>query len=192
MKNNMRRVPWQHACMLLDATLAALAVTGASDRERAFADWWDMAAQVRENDRTLYLVGNGASASMASHFAADLSKNAAIRAQVFTDLSQITAIGNDVGFEHIYAVPLARYARPGDMLVAISSSGRSPNIVSAVHAARQAGVFIVTLSAFAEDNPLRQMGNLNFYVPARSHGLAVTCHAAILHHWMDGLVVEHD
>lgn len=182
---------WAAAVNTLSACLENMLVTNAQGQayaaDMAFQQWYDFTKRVRTTDGTVYLIGNGASASMASHFATDLSKNARIRAQVFTDLSQVTAIGNDVSFEQIYAIPLQRNARPGDMLVAISSSGKSPNILAAVKAAHMCNVHVVTLSGFAENNPLRTYGALNFYVPAHSYGLAETSHAAILHHWMDAL-----
>lgn len=187
----MRHHSWLAAVEALSDCLEGLRVSDAQGREmasdQAFQHWQALAEDVRTADGTVYLIGNGASASMASHFATDLSKNARIRAQVFTDLSQVTAIGNDLSFEQIYAIPLRRNARPGDMLVAVSSSGKSPNILAAVEAARACCVHVVTLSAFAEDNPLRSCGVLNFYVPAASYGLAETSHAGILHHWMDSL-----
>lgn len=157
--------------------------------DAAFQCWQDATECVRKTDGSVYLIGNGASASMASHFATDLSKNARIRAQVFTDLSQVTAIGNDVSFDQIYAIPLKRSARAGDMLVAISSSGKSTNILAAVEAAHACNVHVVTLSGFAEDNPLRTKGMLNLYVPAHTYGLAETSHAALLHHWMDKMEI---
>jgi D-sedoheptulose 7-phosphate isomerase len=71
------------------------------------------------------------------------------------------------------------------MLVAISSSGRSANILAAVRLAKRLGVTIITLSAMSPRNPLRSLGALNAFVPAPVYGLAETCHAAILHQWMD-------
>jgi D-sedoheptulose 7-phosphate isomerase len=71
------------------------------------------------------------------------------------------------------------------MLVAISSSGRSPNILAAVDAAEELGLTVVTLSAKDAENPLRRRGHLNLYVAAETYGLAETSHAAALHWWMD-------
>lgn len=187
----VHQTSWAGAIEALSGCLEQLRVTDAQGREitsdTAFQIWQAIAEEVRAAGGTVYLVGNGASASMASHFATDLSKNARIRAQVFTDLSQVTAIGNDVSFDQIYAIPLKRNARSGDMLVAISSSGTSSNILAAVEAAHSCNVHVVTLSAFAADNPLRSRGVLNFYIPAARYGLAETSHAGILHHWMDSL-----
>lgn len=174
----------------------AHALRGMSTRDRlgralshqeAFRRWRDLTASLRQADRTVYLIGNGASASMASHMAADLAKNAHVRTQVFTDLALMTAIANDISYEDVYAEPLARLMRPGDMLVAISSSGNSPNVVKACQTAADMNGSVVTLSAMGPENLIRSMGDLNFWAPAATYGLAETCHAAILHFWMDSL-----
>lgn len=155
------------------------------DIDTAFDRWIDWTVQIREQKRTIFLVGNGASASMASHVAADLAKNAHVHTEVFTDLALITAIANDLSFQEIFSEPLKRRLVPGDMVVAISSSGRSPNIIRAVRTARELEGKVVTLSAMQRDNPLHSLGDLNFHIPAPSYGMAETCHAAILHYWID-------
>lgn len=158
------------------------------DPDSAFIQWRDRTARIREQGKTVYLIGNGASASMASHFAADLAKNGRVRTGVFTDLSLITAVANDISYESVFSEPLRWQMREGDMLVAISSSGNSPNVLAGCETARSLGGYVVTLSAMKPDNALRSMGYLNFYVPAETYGAAETCHAAILHFWMDQMV----
>lgn len=158
--------------------------------DRAFARWRRMTLDVRRRSGTVYMIGNGASASMASHFAADLAKNAHVHTQVFSDLSLITAISNDMGYQHVFAEPLRRRGKRGDILVAISSSGKSPNVLAACVVARQLGMHIATLSAFSPDNPLRRAGALNAYVAADTYGAAETCHSAILHYWLDQVVED--
>ena len=153
--------------------------------EAGFMAWRTMTLRLRGNRGTIFLAGNGASASMASHMSADLAKNAHLHTEVFSDLSLITAISNDMGYEFVFSEPLSRRARAGDMLVAISSSGRSPNILAAVRVAVKQKLDIITLSAMDADNPLRHSGTLNVYVPAMTYGYAESCHAVILHHWMD-------
>ena len=159
----------------------------ALSQQEAFLQWRSATISLRQAGHTIYLVGNGASASMASHMAADLAKNAHVRTQVFTDLALMTAIANDISYEDVYAEPLARHIRPGDMLVAISSSGNSPNVVKACQVASDMDASVVTLSAMNSENRIRSMGQFNFWVPASTYGLAETCHAAILHFWMDSL-----
>lgn len=172
--------------------LAAISFRGLNSEEMpvecGFRAWGEAARRLRGVEGTLFLVGNGASSSMCSHFAADISKNAGIRTQIFTDAALLTAVGNDESFEEIYAVPLRGHGRPGDMLLAISSSGASPNIVAAIAVARKLGMSIVTLSAMSPANACRSLGDLNIYVPATTYGLAESAHAAILHYWADGLV----
>lgn len=158
--------------------------------EQAFKTWIGLTHSTRKLGKTVYFVGNGASASMASHFAADLAKNAHVHTEVFTDLSLITAIANDISFDEVFSEPLSRRLTKGDMLVAISSSGKSPNILRAAETAKNLGGRIITLSAMDFDNPLRNMGDINFYVPAKSYGMAETCHAALLHFWIDQLLLN--
>ncbi len=102
----------------------------------------------QERGATIFLCGNGGSASMATHFAADLNKTT-IRPDLFASARRfraisladnpalITAWGNDVAYERIFAEQLHNFAQPGDVLFAISGSGRSPNIVAAIQAARE-------------------------------------------------------
>ncbi len=183
---------WESYVYELSALLQVLSFRGAKGQElgaeEGFRRWQAMTLRLRYNRGTIFLIGNGASASMASHIAADLAKNAQLHTEVFSDLSLITAISNDQGYEQVFSEPLSRRARSGDMLVAISSSGRSLNILKAVRVANRRRMNIVTISAMKAGNPLRRSGTLNGYVPAATYGFAESCHATILHHWMD--VVE--
>ncbi len=180
---------WSRNVICLTTFLEGMVVSDGGGRplehDQAFGFWTQATEAIRERAGTVYLVGNGASASMASHLSADLAKNGHLHTEVFSDLSLITAIANDLDYSEVFAVPLRRRMKPGDMLVAISSSGGSPNVLKAASAARELGGLVATLSAMRADNPLRQMGDLNFYVSAPTYGEAETCHAAILHHWMD-------
>ncbi len=184
---------WTNQVSNLKKCLTSLSIRSKVGDEMApdsgFMQWRDQTLQIREERKTLYLIGNGASASMASHFAADLAKNGRVRTQVFTDLSLITAVANDVDYASVFSEPLRWQMTPGDMLVAISSSGNSPNVLAGCETARSMGGYVVTLSAMKPDNALRSLGDLNFYVPAETYGAAETCHAAILHFWMDQMLL---
>lgn len=157
------------------------------EQDEGFRYWTAVTSSIREHSRCVFMIGNGASASMASHISADLAKNGRLHTEVFSDLSLITAIANDMGYDEVFAEPLRRRMKVGDMLVAVSSSGNSPNVLKAAQEARRLGGFVVTLTAMSSGNPLRASGDLNFYVSAHTYGEAETCHAAILHHWMDYL-----
>ena len=167
---------WTQNISELNTILKTMSVSDKSgdtlDNETAFSLWKEKTLEIRTKDKTIYFVGNGASASMASHFSADSAKNGGIRTRVFTDLSLITAIANDISYEEVFAEPLRWYMKKGDMLVSISSSGNSPNVVRAVKMARSLGGIIITLSAMGENNEIRKMGDLNFYISAQTYGLA--------------------
>ena len=169
--------------------LGALVVTNRDGRELAVADgvaqWVAMTRATQQRDAHLYIIGNGGSAGMASHMAADAGKNAGLSAMAFNDSALLTATGNDLAYDQVFALPLERLGRAGDMLIAISSSGNSPNIVRALEVARRLGVGTVTLSAMRADNRARTLGDLNFYVPLPRYGWAESAHQVILHYWFD-------
>jgi D-sedoheptulose 7-phosphate isomerase len=133
----------------------------------------------------LFFIGNGGSAGISSHMATDYSKNGGIRASSLTDGSTITCLANDYGYEHVFEKQIEWHARGGDILIAISSSGRSQNILNAVKAARERGCIVYTFSGFAADNPLRVTGDLNFYLTNSEYGFVEVGHLALLHTILD-------
>ncbi len=172
--------------------LAGLEVTDRSraavPAERAFETWTSWTNELKASRGTCYFAGNGASATMASHFAIDGTKNAGVNSLAFNDIASLTAIGNDLGYDETFAFPLRRFARPGDLLVTISSSGNSPNILRAIAAARELGLRLITLSGMKPDNQSRGQGDLNFYIPARTYGIVESSHAVVLHCWLDHMM----
>jgi len=180
---------WPDYICAASAVLRDLAVTSddgaALSPADGFRQWVALAHDGHARAQRIYFIGNGASAMMASHFAADASKNAGLSAMAFNDASLLTAIANDVAFDEIFALPLARLARAGDLAIAISSSGNSPNIVRGIEAARAIGMRIVTLTGMRPDNRARAAGDLNFYVPAERYGWVECAHQLILHYWLD-------
>lgn len=134
----------------------------------------------------LMFIGNGGSAGIASHMAIDYSKNGGLRSLAFNDGAALTCLGNDLGYENVFAKQIELHARGGDVLIAISSSGRSPNILRAAAAARAVGVgFVLTLSGFSPDNPLRRLGDANLHVPSDQYGFVEISHLALCHAALD-------
>jgi D-sedoheptulose 7-phosphate isomerase len=133
----------------------------------------------------LMFVGNGGSAGICSHMATDFAKNAGLPALAFNDGAQLTCLGNDLGQAEVFAYPVRLHGGAGDLLIAISSSGRSANILNAVAAARGVAAHVVTLSGFAADNPLRRAGDFNLYVPADEYGFVEVAHQAWCHALID-------
>lgn len=147
----------------------------------------ELCRRARKNNKAA-IIGNGGSAAIASHIAIDLLKNCGIPAIAFNDASFLTCISNDLGYEHVFEKPVDMLAREGDVLFAISSSGKSANILNAARKAREKGCLVVTLSGFNKDNPLRRAGEVNFYVPSISYGYVEIIHLAICHVIVDSIM----
>ena len=140
----------------------------------------------------IMFIGNGASASIASHMSTDYSKNGGMRAIAFNDAALLTCLSNDCGYENVFGKSVEMFADEGDILVAISSSGQSENILNGVRAAKELGVHVVTLSGFSPDNRLRPMGEINFHVPDRSYGAVEILHLSICHCILDVIIMDRD
>lgn len=144
-------------------------------------------SQSRKGGKIIF-IGNGGSCAIASHMAADLLKNAEIAALAFNDASLLTCIGNDLGYEYVFQKPIERFAQEKDILFSISSSGESKNIIYATEAAKKKRCFVATLSGFNKNNALRQLGDINFYLPSFSYGYVETVHLAIVHFIVDAVI----
>jgi len=141
-------------------------------------------------DRMIFVIGNGGSAANASHFAQDLAKGTRynlnqvkrIKALSLTDsLSFISALGNDDGFDTIFEQQLRTYANKGDVLVAISGSGNSPNIIKAVEWANNFGITTVGISGF-NGGKLKQMVDYSLHIPLDDMCTSESVHSVVLHY----------
>ncbi|MEI7661973.1 MAG: SIS domain-containing protein [Bacteroidota bacterium] len=148
--------------------------------------------QLQAESHRIYIVGNGGSAAIASHAAIDFWKNGGIPAHTFNDSSLLTCIANDIGFEDVFAKPLEMFATEGDLVICISSSGNSPDIIKACQAAEARKCRIITLSGFSPDNRLRALGHLNFFVPGFSYGFVEILHQYVLHCILDAKMYTRD
>ena len=186
---------WHDYVTSMSAGLRDVAVTGNGGApltpSDGFERWVAMTHAAHMGGQSVFLIGNGASAALASHFAADACKNGGLRARAFDDPSLLAATGNDETFGQVFALPLARFGQPGDVLISISSSGRSPNILRALEQARAMQLRIVTLSGRGSDNPSRSFGDVSFYVPCDRYGWIESAHQVILHYWLDRYLNVH-
>lgn len=142
-------------------------------------------AQVKKQQGMIYVIGNGGSAGIASHFCTDLLKTLNLSAATLTDPCVATCFANDFGYEYVFSAPLERNLKDQDLLVAISSSGKSPNILNAVECAKQKKIPVLTLSGFLSSNPLRSAGDLNFWIESLDYGLVESGHFFLLHTIID-------
>ncbi|MDO8603603.1 MAG: SIS domain-containing protein [Candidatus Omnitrophota bacterium] len=136
----------------------------------------------------LIFIGNGASAAISSHIATDFWKNGGIKAIAFNDASLLTCVSNDFGYRYVFSKPIEMFSETGDILIAISSSGRSENILLGAKSAKKKGCRIVTLSGFDKNNPLRKLGDVNFYVSSASYGHVEVVHHSICHCLVDMII----
>jgi D-sedoheptulose 7-phosphate isomerase len=186
---------WTGYADAITTALRDLAATDAAGAavpiEEAFARWVAMTHDVQQRDAQLFIIGNGGSAAMASHMVTDALVIARMRALALNDPTTLTAAANDFSFDQTFTTQLERLGRAGDLVVAVSQSGNSPNIVRAVEASRERGLGTITLSAMRPDNRCRAAGDLNFYVPLARYGLAQSAHQVILHYWFDQYLNQH-
>ncbi len=137
----------------------------------------DLLLGVHNNNNKTLIFGNGGSAAIASHFSVDLTKNANIRCVNYNEADLITCFANDYGFERWVEKTVDFYGDAGDLLILISSSGSSENMLNGVRAART-GKFraVVTFSGFDENNPLGQLGDINFWINSRAYNFVENVH----------------
>lgn len=136
-------------------------------------------------DKKIMFIGNGGSAAIAGHMAADYSNAGKFKAVCFNDGALLTCLANDYGFENVFARAIDMHAQQGDVLIAISSSGKSADILNGVKKAKEKQCAVITLSGFTADNPLSNSGDVNIYVPSASYGIVEVSHYFILHCILD-------
>lgn len=161
------------------------------DYEAAMTQLVDVFTKVKMNGKQVFFVGNGGSAAIASHMTADFMKNGGMKTYSLYDSSVTTCMGNDYGYEYIFSRPLEFLANEHDLLVAISSSGNSKNIVNAIKVAKQKGCVVITFSGFLKDNVIRSMGDYNLHVPISHYGIVESVHNLILQQIVD-TILERD
>ncbi len=142
------------------------------------------------NGNKVLICGNGGSAADAQHIAAEFvgryeTERIALPAiALTTDTSALTALGNDYGFERIYARQVEALARPGDVLIAISTSGNSPNIISAVMSGRKSGCQVIGLTG-ANGKKLASLCDLCVLIPAERTARIQEAHITVGHVWCE-------
>jgi D-sedoheptulose 7-phosphate isomerase len=153
--------------------------------DKALEMWTERTKRLQNERGRVFFIGNGASATMAEHLSHDCFQNADLLTETVSETSHLTAIANDISYDAVFSYRIEKSAEEKDMLVTISSSGNSPNIIAAIKTARARGLFIVTLSGMSFENASRKLGDLNFHVPLETYGLVESAHAVLLHCWLD-------
>jgi D-sedoheptulose 7-phosphate isomerase len=147
----------------------------------------DLLLRARSVGQRVFIMGNGGSAAAASHFACDLVKTAEVdgfepvRAFALSDnVPLLTAWGNDAAYERVFAEQVRALADPGDVLIAISASGNSPNILAGLTAAAAKGISTIGLLGF-DGGAALELVDIAIHIPSRDYGVVEAAHAAVTH-----------
>ena len=136
----------------------------------------EMLLAVRKKGKKVIIAGNGGSAAIASHAAVDFTKQGGIRTINFNEADLITCFANDYGYEQWVAKAIEFYGDTGDLVILISSSGKSKNMLNAADKAKKLGISVVTFSGFSEFNPLKQKGEINFWLNSKAYNIVENTH----------------
>ena len=150
----------------------------------------NLISNTKLNSGKIIIIGNGGSAAIASHVAIDLTKAANIRSVNFNEASLLTCLSNDYGYESWVEKALDFYADNNDMVILISSSGQSKNIINGAKKALEIGIPLITLTGFSEDNPLNKLGNINFWADSSTYNIVESIHQMWLLSVIDYLIDE--
>jgi D-sedoheptulose 7-phosphate isomerase len=130
----------------------------------------------RDNNKTIYFAGNGASTTIASHAALDFTNQLAVKCHALNDPNFITCFANDFGYDDFMARSIKLYAESDDVIVLISSSGQSQNVINAAKVAKEMKCKVVTLSGFDYNNPLQKFGDINLWLDSKQYNIIECIH----------------
>ena len=156
--------------------------------EDGLTEIYKLLVGVQKKKRSLYIIGNGGSAAIASHAVIDFMNVGKISAHTLHDPSTLTCMSNDYGYENAFSKILNITLKKEDLLIVISSSGQSKNMTNAVKAAKKNGTTVITLSGFDSKNTLRTLGDINIWINSRDYGMVEIAHQFILHNLADRFI----
>ena len=122
------------------------------------------------------IFGNGGSAAISSHVSVDLTKNAKVRSINFNEADLLTCFANDYGYEKVFSKSLEFYADRGDVVIIVSCSGRSKNLLEAAKICKKKKILLYTFTGFSKSNPLKKMGNINLWVNSKAYNMIENIH----------------
>ena len=152
--------------------------------EKDLNDIVSLIKQTSSKGKKVIIVGNGGSAAMASHVSVDLTKNAGVRCINFNEADLLTCFSNDYGYEHWVSKAIEFYSDEGDLVILISSSGSSKNMLNGSATAKSLGLKLITLSGFNPDNELRKLGDINLFIDSKGYNIVEMGH----HVWLLAIV----
>jgi D-sedoheptulose 7-phosphate isomerase len=142
--------------------------------------------QLKQSKKRIFFFGNGASAAFANHMALDFSKNGGINSKSLSDSSMLTALSNDYSFDQAMVEYLKiENVESNDLVITISSSGNSPNIVNVLHYCQTNNIKSLSLSGLKSDNKSILLADYSIYVPMKTYGMVECIHQIFLHLILD-------
>lgn len=152
----------------------------------------ELLIKTSKSNKKIIIIGNGGSAAIASHVSVDFVKAGGIRAINFNEADLITCFANDYGHENWMAKAVEFFADSEDLVILISSSGKSPNVLNAAKQAKIMGLTLITLSGFLPENPLRKLGDVNLWVDSTSYNIIEMTHHIWLLSILDYLITTEE
>ena len=140
----------------------------------------ELIKRVKKKDAKIILAGNGGSAALSSHVAVDFTKTTKIRATNFNEADLITCFANDYGYENWLSQALKSYAKKNDLVILVSSSGQSKNMINAANFCKKQKISLITFTGFSKTNNLRKLGKINFWCDSKSYNKVEMTH----HVWL--------
>ena len=144
----------------------------------------DLLKAAHSDGKKTLIFGNGGSSAIASHFSVGLTKNAGIRCVNYNEADLITCFANDYGYERVFEKAVEFYGDEGDLLILISSSGSSANVINAARRAKELNMAVITFSGMNSENPLRKLGEINFWLESKAYNIIEMTH----HIWLLAIV----
>lgn len=171
----------------LDAYVAASVEGWRSVDRDEFRRVSHLLAQAYRENRRVFVCGNGGSAAIAIHFECDHLKGVSTGTDLAprvhalgANVAVLTAVANDIGYDRVFAFQLERLAEPNDVVVAVSSSGNSPNIVEALEYGNAHGLTTIAMTGF-EGGRARELAQATIHVPVRNYGVVEDIHQGLMH-----------
>lgn len=148
----------------------------------------DVLKNTKINNTSIYIMGNGGSSAIADHMAIDFTKNAGLKAYSISGAPAITTFANDFGYENMFKKALEHYCENGDVIIAISGTGTSKNILNACDYAKNNNMKVISFSGFKKNNPLSSKGDINFWVDSKAFGYLEIIHNLLIHYLCDAII----
>ena len=136
--------------------------------------------QIKKNKKKIVIVGNGGSAAIASHFSVDMTKVGGIRCINFNESDLLTCFSNDYGYENWVKEAIKIHGKKGDILISISSSGKSPNIIKGIEEAKYREISTISFTGFKKNNPVSKLSDISYWVESSNYNIIVTIHLICL------------